>query len=80
MNVPVTSLPVPGIVDRLLHQRLADALHGAAVDLARQHQRIERHSEIIDDDVVDDTDHARCRVDLDFRHMSAVGKGASPRC
>ncbi len=34
MNVPVTSWPSSAIIDRLLHQRLADALHGAAMNLA----------------------------------------------
>ena len=43
-----------GVVDRLLHQRLADALHRAAMHLACEQQRIERHAEIVDHDVVDD--------------------------
>ena len=39
------------VVDGVLHQRLADALHHAAMHLAREQQRIERGAEIVDDDV-----------------------------
>src|SRR6202790_3315340 len=39
-------------VDCLLHQGLADPLHGTAMHLAGEQQRIQRHAEIIDDDVV----------------------------
>jgi hypothetical protein len=45
-------LAVFGVIDRLLHQRLTDALHGAAMDLPREQKRIQRHAEIVDDDVV----------------------------
>ena len=76
MNVPVTSWPSLALVDRLLHQRLADALHRAAMDLAGEQQRIERHAEIVDDDVVDDLDDAGRRIDLDFGEMGAVRIGA----
>ena len=74
--MPVTSWPSLGAVDRLLHQRLADALHRAAMDLAGEQQRIERHAEIVDDDVVDDLDDAGGGIDLDFGEMRAVRVGA----
>ena len=76
MNVPVTSWPSLGLVDRLLHQGLADPLHRAAMNLAGEQQRIERHAEIVDDDVIDDPDDAGGRIDLDFGQMRAVGIGA----
>src|SRR2546427_7177065 len=47
-------LAVAGAIDRLLHQRLAYTLHGAAMNLAGEQQRIERDAEIVDDHVVDD--------------------------
>ena len=46
------------------------------MDLAREQQRIERHAEIVDDDVVDDLDDAGGRIDLDFGEMGAVRIGA----
>ena len=46
------------------------------MDLAGQQQRIERHAEIVDDDVVDDLDDAGRRIDLDFGQMRAVRIGA----
>ncbi len=67
-------LAIGGIVDRLLHQGLADALHRAAVYLAGEQQRIEGHPEIIDDDVVDDSDDAGGRIDFDLGDMRAVRK------
>ena len=75
MKVPVTSWPSLR-EDRLLHQGLADPLHRAAMDLAGEQQRIERHPEIVDDDVVDDLDDAGGRIDLDFGQMGAVRIGA----
>ena len=72
----MTSWPSPGAVDHLLHQRLADALHRAAMHLAGEQQRIERHAEIVDDDVVDDLDDAGGGIDLDLREMGAVRIGA----
>ncbi len=69
-------LAVALVIDRLLHQRLANALHGAAVHLARQHQRIERDAEVIDDHVVHHPDHAGGRVDLDLGHVRAIRESA----
>jgi len=59
-------------VDHLLHQRLADALHRAAVDLASQQQRIERHPEIIDDHIVHDPDDPGGGVDPKKLNASAT--------
>ena len=59
----------------LFHQRLADALHRAAMHLAGEQQRIERGAEIVDDDVADDLGRAGVRIDLDLGDMGAVRIG-----
>ena len=46
------------------------------MDLARKQQRIERHAEIVDDDIVDDLDDAGRGIDLDLGDMRAVRIGA----
>ena len=53
----------------------ADALRDAAMDLARQQQRIQREAEIIDDGVADDRRDPRLGIDFDFADMRAVGIG-----
>src|SRR6185437_10090879 len=68
-------LAVLGVVDSLLHQGLADALHRAAMNLAGQQHWIERHTKIVDDDVVDHLDDAGGGIDLDLGDMGAVGIG-----
>ena len=72
MKLALSSCPEAGIVDGVFHQRLADALHGAAVHLAGEQQRIERGAEIVDHDVVQDRGRAGVGIDLDFRDMRAV--------
>ena len=63
------------VVDRLFHQRLADALHHAAVQLAFDDQRIDDGAEIVDAGIFGDLDDAGFRIDLDFGDMAAVGIG-----
>ena len=46
------------------------------MNLAGEQQRIERHAEIVDDDVIDDLDDAGRGIDLDFGQMRAVRIGA----
>ena len=51
MNEPVRSWPLVVVVDRVFEQRLADALHDAAMHLAFEQQRIDGAAEIVDDGV-----------------------------
>ena len=60
----MTSWPESRVVDRVLHQRLADALHRAAMHLAGEQQRIERHAEIVDHHIVDDATSRRCPASI----------------
>src|SRR5665213_4325089 len=46
------------------------------MDLAGEQQRIERHPEIVDDDVVRDSDETGSRIDLDLGDVGTVRKGA----
>src|SRR4051794_13773064 len=46
------------------------------MDLAGEQQWIQRHPEIVDDDVVDDLDEAGGGIDLDLGEMGAVRVGA----
>ena len=72
MKLALSNWPEAGVVDGVFHQRLADALHRAAMHLAREQQRIERGAEIVDHDVVDDRGCAGLGIDLDFGDMRAV--------
>ena len=56
MNDAVRSWPELRLVDDLLHQRLADALGDAAVDLALERQRIDDGADVVDDGVARDSD------------------------
>ena len=49
------------LINRVFHQRLADALHRATMHLAVEHDRIERHAEVVHHDIVDDLESRRCR-------------------
>ena len=79
MNEPDKQLPAVRIVDRVLEQRLADALHDAAVDLALEQQRIDGAAEIVDHGVALDGDGAGIGIDLDLDDVAAVGKGLRRR-
>ena len=68
-----------GIVDRVLHQRLADTLRRAAVHLAGEQQRIERHAKVVDHDVIGEPAAASLGVDLDLGQMRTVGIGRGLR-
>ena len=60
------------VVDRVLAQCLANALHDPAMRLAVDQQRIDYRAEIVDERITDDLDHTGLGVDLDFRDMAAV--------
>ena len=72
-------LPAVRIVDRMLQQRLPDALHDAAMDLAFEQKRIDGAAEVVDDRVAFDGDDAGLRIDLDLDDVAAVGKGLCRR-
>ena len=72
MNEPVTSCPL-GVEAECLHQRLADALHHAAVDLAVQQQRIEHGADIVDHAVARDVDLTGFAVDFDSQMWQPFG-------
>ena len=78
MKLAVSSWPFSSY-DRALHQRLADALRDAAVDLARQQQGIEGKAEVVDDRVADDRRLAGFGIDLDLAGMGAVRIGGARR-
>ena len=79
MNEPDSNCPLSGVVDRVLEQRLADALDDAAMDLAFEQQRIDGAAEIVDHGVALDGDHAGVGIDLDLDDVAAVGKGLRRR-
>ena len=67
----------PRVERHLLVQRGADALRGAAVDLTVDDHRIDQHAAVLDDDVVEDFDGARVRVDGNHHGMRGVAEGAA---
>ena len=74
MNEPVTSWPLL-VVDRGLHQRLAEALRERAMQLAFHDHVVEHVAAIVDRRIGDDRDVAGLRIDLDLGDVAAVGKG-----
>ena len=63
------------VIDDVLQQRLAEALHHAAMHLARDQHRIDDAAEIVEHVIGDDLDLAGLRVDLDLADMAAIGEG-----
>ena len=72
MKLPVSELAAVAVVDLVLHQRLADALHHAAVHLAAHDHRIEDAAEVVDHEIAVDRDLAGLRIDLELADMRAV--------
>jgi hypothetical protein len=68
------SWPALAVVTDVLHQRLADALHHAAMDLALEQHRVEHGADVVDHAVAHDLDLAGLRVDLDLADVAAVGE------
>ena len=66
-----------GIEQRVLEQRLPDALHHAAMDLPQRLARIEQPAVVVEDHVAVEPHLAGIGVDLDFGDMAAVGKGVA---
>ena len=70
------------IVDRVLQQRLADALRDRAMRLAGGDHRIDQHAVIVHRRQPHQRDRAGIAIDLDLHDMRAVGEGhvlARPR-
>src|SRR5579863_5369105 len=65
------------VINHLLHERLTDALHYAAVELAGDNHRIDHRTEIIDAAILYHFDGAGVRIDLDLGDMTAIRKGPS---
>ena len=63
----------------MLEQRLADALHHAAMALALDQQRIDDRAEVVDHGVPHHLDPAGVGIDLDLGDMAAVGEGRRRR-
>src|SRR5580704_5405143 len=63
------------VVDGLFHQRLADALYDAAVELAFNDERIDDDAEVVDTGILGDLDDSGLRIDLDLGDMAAVRVG-----
>ena len=61
------------VVDNVLHQRLADALRQAAVDLPLADQRVDHAPQVVDHGVAVDAHLAGMRVDFQFANVAAVG-------
>ena len=62
------------VVDRVLQQRLADALRHAALHLALDDHRVDHPADIVDRGEVHHLDTPVSRVDLDLADMAAAGK------
>jgi hypothetical protein len=63
------------VVDAVLSQRLADALHDATMDLALDDHRIQHDADVVDGGVGDESQFAGIRIDLDLGDMTAAGEG-----
>ena len=74
----------------MLHQRLADALGDAAMDLAVDDQRVHRAADVVDRDVIDRRAPCRCRDrprprrharrrESSLRHRLVAGRASGPR-
>ena len=68
-------LPGFRVVDGALHQRLADALCQAALNLPDCQHRVDQVAIIIDGRVAVQNGFARFHIDLDFGNVAAVGYG-----
>ena len=59
------------VVDRLLPERLRDALRDAAVHLAVDDLRVDHVAHVVDRDVADEVGRAGLRVHLDDRDVAS---------
>ena len=60
------------VVDEVLEQHAADALHDAAEDLALDDRRVDHRAAVLRDDVAQDLRHAGVAVDLDDAEVGGV--------
>ena len=79
MNEPVTSCPLAGVVDRVLRQRLAEALRQAAVHLALDDHPVERIAAVVHRRIGDEVERAGVGIDLHLGDVAAVGEGERRR-
>ncbi len=63
------------VIADAFHQRLADALGYAAMQLAGHQHRIDDRAKIIDAGITHDLHNACVGIDLDFGDMAAIGEG-----
>src|SRR5579862_2701249 len=64
------------VIDKLLKERLADALRDPADDLALDHRRIDDGADVFGSDITHDLDFTGLRVDVDHGDMSAACEAA----
>ena len=67
-----------GVVDVLLVQRPADALHGAALELALDIGRMDRRADILRRGVAADGDDAGVGIDLEVDAVHAEARARRP--
>ena len=65
------------VVDQLLEERVADAVSDAAVDLSFNQQWIDDRSAVVDDDVLEESDHCGFDIDFDNDRVHAAGRAAA---
>ena len=64
-------LPIVRIVADLLIERLCDALHDAAMDLAGRETGIDQRADVVNRDIVEDVDDPGLRIDFDISEVDA---------
>ena len=63
------------IIDAVLAERLARALHDATMDLTLDDHRVQHDADIVDGSVCDESQLTGVRIDLDLGDMTAARKG-----
>ena len=74
MNEPVTSWPLPSLIDRAFEQSLSEPLRQPAMDLAFDQSVVEHVAGIVDRAIGDKFGVAGVGIDLDLGDMAAVRK------
>jgi len=76
-HVAVEHLPAL-VIEALLEQRRADALHHAAANLFIDQLRIDDGAAVLDAPMVDELDEAGVGVDFEVARLNAVGESEGP--
>src|SRR6516162_11536610 len=63
------------IIDAVLAERLARALHDATMDLTLDDHRVQHDADVVDGGVCDESQLTGVRIDLDLGDMTAAGEG-----